>query len=43
MLTPSRPGYGKTLASVGDSAEKAADAMVNFLDYLKLDKVFIVL
>jgi pimeloyl-ACP methyl ester carboxylesterase len=42
MLTPSRPGYGKTPAAVGDSAEKAADAIVNFLDYLKLDKVDVI-
>jgi hypothetical protein len=26
ILTPSRPGYGKTPASVGDSAEKASNA-----------------
>jgi pimeloyl-ACP methyl ester carboxylesterase len=39
MLTPSRPGYGKTPASVGDSAERAADSMVDLLNYLKLDKV----
>lgn len=42
MLTPSRPGYGKTPASVGNSAEKAADAMVNFINYLKLDKVDVI-
>ncbi len=31
ILTPSRPGYGKTPASVGDSAEKAVEAMVDLL------------
>jgi pimeloyl-ACP methyl ester carboxylesterase len=42
VLTPSRPGYGKTPASVGDSAEKAAEAMVGLLDYLKIEKTNIV-
>jgi pimeloyl-ACP methyl ester carboxylesterase len=42
VLTPSRPGYGKTPASVGDSAEKAADAMVDLLDYLKIEKANVV-
>ncbi len=38
MLTPSRPGYGRTPASVGDTAEKAAEAMVALLDYLKIEE-----
>jgi pimeloyl-ACP methyl ester carboxylesterase len=38
MLTPSRPGYGKTPGSVGDSAEKAAKAMAELLNYLKIEK-----
>jgi pimeloyl-ACP methyl ester carboxylesterase len=42
MLTPSRPGYGKTPASIGDSAEKAAEAMVDLLDYLKIGKTNVI-
>ena len=38
-LVPSRPGYGKTPASVGKSASEAAEAMVALLDQLSLDKV----
>lgn len=38
MLTPSRPGYGKTQAAVGNTARKAADAMVGLLEFLKVDK-----
>jgi len=41
MLTPSRPGYGKTPASVGNTGEKAAEAMVNLLDNLKIKSVHI--
>ena len=39
MLTPSRPGYGKTPAAVGDNAEKAAEAMVDLINNLKIDRV----
>lgn len=38
-LIPSRPGYGKTPASVGKSASEAADALVALLDHLSLEKV----
>ena len=38
MLTPSRPGYGKNPATVGDNAEKAAEAMVDLIDNLKIDR-----
>ena len=41
MLTPSRPGYGKTLASAGESAEKASEAMVHLLDHLKIEKTHV--
>ena len=39
ILTPSRPGYGHTPASVGVSAEKGADAMAALLDNLKIEQV----
>lgn len=38
-LVPSRPGYGKTAASVGHSAAEAADAMVTLLDHLSIARV----
>lgn len=38
-LIPSRPGYGRTAASVGKSATDAADAMVLLLDHLNIAKV----
>ena len=38
-MTPSRPGYGKTPAEVGNNAEKAAEAMVDLIDNLKIDRV----
>lgn len=38
-LIPSRPGYGKTAASVGESAAEAAEAMVMLLDQLAIAKV----
>jgi pimeloyl-ACP methyl ester carboxylesterase len=38
ILTPSRPGYGKTLSVVGVSAEKAADSIVDLIDHLKILK-----
>ena len=42
ILTPSRPGYGRTPSSVGETAEQAAEAIVGLLDFLKLDKVYLV-
>ncbi len=38
ILTPSRPGYGRTPASVGNTPEKAAEAMVALLDYMKIQE-----
>lgn len=42
ILTPSRPGYGKTLSAVGASAEKAADAMVDLLNCLNIEKADVI-
>ena len=36
VLTPSRPGYGRTLLKVGASAAEAADALVALLDSLEI-------
>ncbi len=41
-LVPSRPGYGRTPASVGASASEAAEALVALLDERSLDKVSVV-
>lgn len=36
VLTPSRPGYGRTPLNVGTSAMQAAQALVALLDYLNI-------
>ena len=41
VLTPSRPAYGRTPGPVGETAKQAAGAMVGLLDFLKLDKVYL--
>jgi pimeloyl-ACP methyl ester carboxylesterase len=42
VLTPSRPGYGRTPSSVGETAHQAAEAMIGLLDSLRLDKVYLI-
>ncbi len=42
ILTPSRPGYGKTSLSVGKTAPEAADAMVSLMDKLDISKVDVI-
>jgi pimeloyl-ACP methyl ester carboxylesterase len=42
ILTPSRPGYGKTPLSVGRSAAEAADAMVVLMDALGISSAVVV-
>jgi pimeloyl-ACP methyl ester carboxylesterase len=42
ILTPSRPGYGKTPLSVGRTAPEAADAMVSLMDKLDILKVNVI-
>lgn len=42
LIIPSRPGYGKTPASTGKSAEAFADALVGLLDNLHLERVIVV-
>ncbi len=41
-LIPSRPGYGKTPATVGQSADEAAGAMVALLDTLSIATVNVI-
>lgn len=41
VLTPSRPGYGKTPVSVGKSAKDSADAIISMLDALKIEKAYV--
>jgi pimeloyl-ACP methyl ester carboxylesterase len=38
VLTPSRPGYGRTPLNVGESASQAAQAMIALLDCLDIEK-----
>ncbi|CCU81091.1 hypothetical protein HSACCH_02575 [Halanaerobium saccharolyticum subsp. saccharolyticum DSM 6643] len=42
ILTPSRPGYGRTDVEVGKTAAETAKVLVEFLDYLKIDKVYLI-
>ncbi len=42
LVIPSRPGYGRTPASSGPTAEAFADALVGLLDYLQLERVIVV-
>jgi pimeloyl-ACP methyl ester carboxylesterase len=38
VLTPSRPGYGRTSLNVGPSVTQVAEAMIALLDYLNIEK-----
>ncbi len=42
LLTPSRPGYGRTPLSVGRTAAEAAGALIGLLDTLKIETCFVV-
>lgn len=42
ILTPSRPGYGRTPESIGKTAVEAADAIISLLDLLKIRKVSVI-
>jgi pimeloyl-ACP methyl ester carboxylesterase len=42
ILTPSRPGYGKTPSAVGKTAAEAANAMVALLDMLNIKQVYVI-
>lgn len=42
ILTPSRPGYGRTDVEVGKTAVKTATSLVELLDKLKIDKVYLI-
>lgn len=42
LVIPSRPGYGKTPSATGRTAEAFADALVDLLDYLHIERVIII-
>jgi pimeloyl-ACP methyl ester carboxylesterase len=42
VLTPSRPGYDDTPATVGRSAQAAADALASLLDHLAIPQVAVI-
>jgi pimeloyl-ACP methyl ester carboxylesterase len=42
LIIPSRPGYGKTPSSTGRTAQAFADALVDLLDYLRLERVIVI-
>ncbi len=41
LITPSRPGYGKTPLKDNNTPRQTADLIVELLDYLRLDKVIV--
>lgn len=41
LITPSRPGYGKTPLNNHKTPKQAADLMVELLDFLSIDKVIV--
>jgi pimeloyl-ACP methyl ester carboxylesterase len=41
LIIPSRPGYGKTPSRTGRTAEAFADALVDLLDHLHLERVIV--
>ena len=42
ILTPSRPGYGRTDVEAGKTAAETAASLVELLDYLKIDEVYLI-
>ncbi|MGP3778870.1 alpha/beta fold hydrolase [Halanaerobium saccharolyticum] len=42
ILTPSRPGYGRTDVEAGRTAAETAVSLVELLDYLKIDEVYLI-
>lgn len=41
MITPSRPGYGKTSKELGESIDSACEAYSDLLNYLKVSQVHV--
>ncbi len=41
LIIPSRPGYGATPSATGKTAEGFADALVDLLDHLRLERVIV--
>lgn len=42
ILTPSRPGYGRTDLEIGKTAAETASSLIELLDHLKLDEVYLI-
>jgi len=42
ILTPSRPGYSRTDVEIGKTAFQTAASLVELLDYLKIDEVYLI-
>ena len=42
ILTPSRPGYGRTDVEIGKTAVKTAAALIELLDHLEIDQVYLI-
>ncbi|HET7076745.1 MAG TPA: alpha/beta hydrolase [Chloroflexia bacterium] len=42
LVIPSRPGYGKTPSATGKTAEAFADALVDLLNHLRLERAIVV-
>lgn len=42
ILTPSRPGYGKTNIEVGKNAADTADSFIELLNYLNIEQVYLI-
>jgi pimeloyl-ACP methyl ester carboxylesterase len=42
ILTPSRPGYGRTDVEIGKTADKTAASLIELLDYLEIDQVYLI-
>ena len=42
ILTPSRPGYGRTDVEIGKTAADTADSLIELLDCLEIDQVYLI-
>ena len=42
ILTPSRPGYGRTDVEVGTTAADTAESLIELLDQLEIDQIYLI-
>ena len=42
ILTPSRPGYGRTDVEIGKTAAQTAASLIKLLDHLEIDQVYLI-